>query len=99
MSTQFSREEIDQMTQRYRATFINSLGGFKSVVLIGTKDKNGQENLSIVSSLFHIGANPPLCGLIFRHCLTVFDAGGCVFYGGDRVHVCDKKEALIIRAL
>ena len=66
MSTQFSREEIDQMTQRYRATFINSLGGFKSVVLIGTKDKNGQENLSIVSSLFHIGSNPPLCGLIFR---------------------------------
>jgi len=66
MSTQFSREEIDQMPQRYRATFINSLGGFKSVVLIGTKDKNGQENLSIVSSLFHIGANPPLCGLIFR---------------------------------
>lgn len=28
--------EILQMEQRQRATFINSLGGFKSVCLIGT---------------------------------------------------------------
>lgn len=61
-----NRTDIENMSQRYRATLINSLGGFKSAALIGTKDSSGQENLSIVSSLFHIGANPPLCGVIFR---------------------------------
>jgi flavin reductase (DIM6/NTAB) family NADH-FMN oxidoreductase RutF len=49
-----------------RVHFINSLGGFKSVSLIGTSDLEGNENLAIFSSIFHIGANPPLIGLIFR---------------------------------
>jgi flavin reductase (DIM6/NTAB) family NADH-FMN oxidoreductase RutF len=49
-----------------RVHFINSLGGFKSVSLIGTSDLQGNENLAIFSSIFHIGANPPLIGLIFR---------------------------------
>jgi flavin reductase (DIM6/NTAB) family NADH-FMN oxidoreductase RutF len=49
-----------------RVQFINSLGGFKSVSLIGTSDLEGNENLAIFSSIFHIGANPPLIGLIFR---------------------------------
>ena len=49
-----------------RVQLINSLGGFKSVSLIGTSDLDGNENLAIFSSIFHIGANPPLIGLIFR---------------------------------
>ncbi len=51
---------------RYRAAFINALGGFKSVVLVGTANGLGQTNLAIFNSLFHLGANPPLCGLIVR---------------------------------
>lgn len=62
----FSYENIMAMEQRYRAAFINSLGGFKSVVMVGTTDNGGQTNLAIFNSLFHIGANPPLCGLIIR---------------------------------
>ena len=54
------------MEQRFRATFINSLGGFKSVLLVGTRSGNGQENLAIFSSFFHLGANPPLFGLVVR---------------------------------
>jgi flavin reductase (DIM6/NTAB) family NADH-FMN oxidoreductase RutF len=61
-----NKEELLAMETRYRANLINSLGGFKSVVLIGTRDTNGLENLSIFSSLFHLGANPALCGLIVR---------------------------------
>lgn len=64
--TYISSAQIADMEQRYRATFINSLGGFKSVVLVGTADKEGATNLAIFNSLFHIGANPPLCGLVFR---------------------------------
>lgn len=63
---EFLEQQILDMETRHRATFINSLGGFKSVVLVGTRSQAGQENLAIFSSLFHIGANPALCGLIVR---------------------------------
>lgn len=58
--------EIINLETRYRANLINSLGGFKSLVLIGTKSFQGNENLAIFSSLFHLGANPALCGIIIR---------------------------------
>ena len=57
---------IALLETRYRANLINSLGGFKSVVLIGTRSPQGNENLAVFSSLFHIGANPALTGLIVR---------------------------------
>lgn len=62
----FTAQEIENFEKQYRVHLINSLGGFKSVSLVGTKDSIGNENLAIFSSLFHIGANPPLVGLIFR---------------------------------
>lgn len=33
---------------------------------MGTKSREGKENLSLFSSLVHIGADPALCGLIVR---------------------------------
>jgi flavin reductase (DIM6/NTAB) family NADH-FMN oxidoreductase RutF len=54
------------MEQRQRAHLINSLGGFKSVCLIGTTDNQRRTNLAIFSSIFHIGANPPLIAFIVR---------------------------------
>ena len=42
--TSFTLDEILDFEQRYRAVFINSLSGFKSVNLIGTKDLNNNEN-------------------------------------------------------
>jgi len=61
-----SAQQLNEMETRYRASLINSLGGFKSVVLIGTKSAQKKTNLAIFNSLFHIGANPPLCGFIVR---------------------------------
>jgi flavin reductase (DIM6/NTAB) family NADH-FMN oxidoreductase RutF len=55
-----------QMEQRERAHLINSVGGFKSVCLIGTVDEAGQTNLAIFNSIVHIGANPPLISFIMR---------------------------------
>lgn len=62
----FNTQSLNELEQRYRAHLINSLSGFKSANLLGTVDKNGQENLSIVSSVFHLGANPALFGMIIR---------------------------------
>jgi len=57
---------LNAMEKQFRVHLINSLGGFKSVSLVGTADENGNSNLAIFSSFFHVGANPPLVGLIFR---------------------------------
>jgi flavin reductase (DIM6/NTAB) family NADH-FMN oxidoreductase RutF len=66
MQKHLSFDDIMMMEKQKRVHFVNSLGGFKSVALVGTVDALGNENLSIFSSVFHIGANPPLIGLIFR---------------------------------
>lgn len=66
MQKEFSLDDILKFEQRYRATFVNSLGGFKSLVLIGTANESGQTNLATFNSLFHLGANPPLFGFIVR---------------------------------
>lgn len=60
------KETLNQFESRYRARLINSLAGTKQVVLVGTKSTNGTSNLAIFNSLIHLGANPPLWGLVFR---------------------------------
>jgi flavin reductase (DIM6/NTAB) family NADH-FMN oxidoreductase RutF len=66
MKTKITNTELMQMEQRERAHLINSVGGFKSVCLIGTVDDAGQTNLAIFNSIVHIGANPPLISFIMR---------------------------------
>ena len=63
---QITYAELMSMEQRKRAHLINSVGGFKSICLIGTTDNAGQTNLAIFSSIVHIGANPPLICFIVR---------------------------------
>jgi flavin reductase (DIM6/NTAB) family NADH-FMN oxidoreductase RutF len=60
------KETLSQYESRYRALLINSLAGVKQAVLIGTKSKDGICNLAVFNSLIHIGANPPLWGLLCR---------------------------------
>jgi flavin reductase (DIM6/NTAB) family NADH-FMN oxidoreductase RutF len=57
---------ISQLDQRFRTNFINCLSGFKSLNLIGSVNQLQQTNLAIFNSVFHLGANPPLMGCIFR---------------------------------
>ena len=61
-----NREEIAAFEQRFRTTFVNSLAGFRQVVLVGTKSNVGVANLAIFNSLMHIGAHPPLYGILNR---------------------------------
>ena len=62
----FCKADFKDMDDRYRANLINSLSGFKSANLVGTQDGTGNTNLAIVSSVFHLGANPALIGMIMR---------------------------------
>lgn len=62
----FNQSKLLEMDSRKRANFINSLTGFKSIGLIGTKNKDGIENLAIFNSFVHIGANPALLGFVSR---------------------------------
>ena len=61
-----SKSDIEQFEQLYRATFVNSLAGFRQAVLVGTKSIDGNTNLAIFNSLIHLGSNPSLFGLINR---------------------------------
>ena len=58
--------DILNMEAKKRAAFVNSLTGFKSASLIGTIDNSGKTNLSIFSSVIHLGSNPALIGFINR---------------------------------
>lgn len=62
----YNTSDIETWERFYRANFINSLTGFKSVNLIGTVNNAGQINLGIFSSIVHIGSNPALIGYINR---------------------------------
>ncbi len=66
MQKHINFENIMDMQKQERVHFVNSIVGFKNVCLIGTQNNLNQTNLSIVSSLMHIGSNPPLLGIIFR---------------------------------
>jgi flavin reductase (DIM6/NTAB) family NADH-FMN oxidoreductase RutF len=62
----FSIPTIETWERFYRANFINSLTGFKSISLIGTINQKGQTNLGIFSSVVHLGSDPALIGFINR---------------------------------
>lgn len=86
----YNISDIEGWERFYRANFINSLTGFKSVSLIGTVNEDGQTNLAIFSSIVHIGSNPPLVGYINRplksapHTLANIQATG--IYTINHVH-------------
>jgi flavin reductase (DIM6/NTAB) family NADH-FMN oxidoreductase RutF len=61
-----TRNKIVEFEKLYRTNFINSLSGFKSANLIGTISAEGKTNLAIFSSVIHVGANPPLIGMLVR---------------------------------
>ena len=63
---QLDRADIEALPERQRAAFINCLSGYKSANLVGTASGNGQLNLAMVSSVVHLGANPPLLAFISR---------------------------------
>ncbi|WP_410529746.1 flavin reductase family protein [Tenacibaculum sp. MAR_2009_124] len=62
----FTRDHIDQLEHLYKINLINSVSGFKSANLIGTKSKNGTSNVAVFSSVVHYGSAPPIFGFVLR---------------------------------
>ncbi len=52
--------------KQYRTNLINCLSGVRTAHLLGSQNAAGQTNLAIFNSAIHVGAHPPLMGLIFR---------------------------------
>ena len=58
--------ELNRWPSRKRARAVNSLSGFKSATLVGTSDAQGVHNLSVVSSVVHLGSSPAQMGMVLR---------------------------------
>lgn len=63
---EFTNKEIVDMDMYYRIQLINSIGGFKSICLIGSKNGQEQSNVGIFNSVFHLGSAPALYGFVCR---------------------------------
>jgi len=62
----WTREDLEAWPSRKRARTVNSLSGFKSATLVGSVDLNGVHNLSVVSSVVHLGSSPAQMGMVLR---------------------------------
>lgn len=61
-----NRNSINRLEKIERINLMNSVTGVKSVLLIGTINKNNSTNLAIFSSIVHISSNPSLIGFFIR---------------------------------
>lgn len=64
--TTINDSDFKNFDDRKRIKFINALSGFKSANLVGTINNEGLTNLSIISSVVHLGASPALIGMVIR---------------------------------
>ena len=62
----WTREDLERWPSRKRARTVNSLSGFKSATLVGSADLQGVHNLSVVSSVVHLGSSPAQMGMVLR---------------------------------
>jgi len=61
-----SSAEWSAYPRRAFAAWFNQLEGLRSPVLVGTQNGDGIHNLGVFSSVTHVGARPPLVGMVFR---------------------------------
>lgn len=62
----FSHSDLLAAEKQFRTNLVNCLSGVRTAQLLGSQNVAKQTNLAIFNSAIHIGANPPLMGLIFR---------------------------------
>ena len=63
---EFDTSAIESMSKLPRLNLINSVTGYKSANLIGTISSENILNVAIISSVTHLGSNPPMLGFMIR---------------------------------
>ncbi|WP_298238777.1 flavin reductase [uncultured Algibacter sp.] len=62
----FSEADIQDLDHVYKINLINSCSGYKSANLIGSISESGIENVSVFSSVTHVGSSPAMLGFFVR---------------------------------
>lgn len=62
----FDKEAIENLTYVKKINLVNSVTGYKSANLIGTKSKTGVTNVAVFSSVTHFGSSPAVLGFVLR---------------------------------
>lgn len=66
MIKKYTHKDLLELEKFFRINLINSISGYKSANLIGTKSEVGVSNVAIFSSVTHLGSSPPLLGFVCR---------------------------------
>ncbi|MGR6087887.1 MAG: flavin reductase family protein [Arcticibacter sp.] len=92
-----SQIELGEMNSRKRGMLMNSLAGYRPVILVGTDSPEGIANLAIFNSLIHFGADPALWGLVCRPNAeerdTVRNISANGKYTLNFIHVSERQKA------
>ncbi len=62
----WTSRQLEGLERFYRANLINSVTGFKSLCLLGSRHPDGTGNLAVFTQVMHLGADPALLGILFR---------------------------------
>jgi len=93
----FTKEEIRELEHLYKINLINSVTGLKSANLIGSISKSNIANVSIFSSVIHLGSEPPLIGMVFRPTTVPRDTYDNIkenkYYTLNHIHLPIIKDA------
>lgn len=63
---EFTKKDISKLDKIFRLNLINSVTGYKPANLVATRSNKGISNLSIISSVIHLGSNPAVLGFLLR---------------------------------
>ncbi len=66
MKKHLTHEEINNLDRFPKVNLMNSVTGYKSANLIGTKNSEGATNLAIFNSVCHLGSSPSLIHFTLR---------------------------------
>lgn len=62
----FNLEDLNSFSKLYRLNMVNSITGYKSANLIGTRSNAGEDNVAVFSSITHLGSHPALLHFTLR---------------------------------
>lgn len=66
MKIHLTNNDIDQLERFTKVNLMNSVTGYKSANLLGTKSASGQTNLAVFNSVCHLGSSPSLIHFTLR---------------------------------